>query len=211
MGAGSAGERVAAYVAVDPGRAGAAELTELATTLLPQRLIPTALAVVSGLEFATGVSSADYPSAQADQAEPAADALAALHALFAEVLHAPGAGLNDDFFDLGGQSVTAMLLIARINAALGVQLSIADLFNSPTVAELEARTRSLRAPSASPFDAEDALYTALSSPTGVQCLWPAALATPAGWEVAHGPAARADCLDHAERHGADPDWSSRPC
>jgi uncharacterized protein YbdZ (MbtH family) len=195
-------DSVAAFITVESGSPAAAEFLELAATLLPPRLIPTAIAVVSGLEFATGAASAaDLPTRHAD---PGSSALPVLRALFAEVLEAPDAGLDDNFFDLGGQSVTAMLLIGRINSALGVELSIADLFNAPTVLELEAKARGRRATSISPFDAEDTLFSTLSSPRGAHCLWPVTLAAPAGWRVAHGPATRADCLDYAEGHSAEP-------
>ena len=61
-----------------------------------------------------------------------------LRSLFAEVLNLPQVGPDDSFLDLGGQSVTAMLLMSQVNTALGTDLSIADLFDSPTVAELHA-------------------------------------------------------------------------
>jgi aryl carrier-like protein len=63
--------------------------------------------------------------------------------IFAEVLRAPRIGVDDDFFSLGGQSVGAMLIAGRIRAALGIGVSMADLFNAPTVAELDHRLATL--------------------------------------------------------------------
>jgi hypothetical protein len=40
---------------------------------------------------------------------------------------------------VGGRSVEAMLLAGRVTAALGVQISMADLFKAPTVADLDRR------------------------------------------------------------------------
>jgi nonribosomal peptide synthetase DhbF len=57
--------------------------------------------------------------------------------LFAQVLGVARCGIDSDFFDLGGRSVEAMLLAGRINADLDVRISMADLFKSPTVADLD--------------------------------------------------------------------------
>lgn len=57
--------------------------------------------------------------------------------IFADVLRLPGVGIYDDFFTLGGRSIDGALIISRANAELGCQLSIVDLFDAPTVAELD--------------------------------------------------------------------------
>ena len=44
-------------------------------------------------------------------------------------------GIHDNFFDLGGDSVVAIQIIARASEA-GLQLNPQQLFNSPTIAEL---------------------------------------------------------------------------
>lgn len=45
-------------------------------------------------------------------------------------------GLQDDFFELGGDSVKVTIVLSRINKAFRTALSIADFFNHPTVSEL---------------------------------------------------------------------------
>jgi acyl carrier protein len=62
-----------------------------------------------------------------------------LCSLFASVLGVPEVRIDDSFFDLDGQSLQAALLVGRINSALGVELSIADLFEAPTVAGIDRR------------------------------------------------------------------------
>ncbi len=59
--------------------------------------------------------------------------------LFAEVLGVARCGVDNDFFDLAGRSVEAMVLAGRISAALGVRISMADLFKAPTPAEIDRR------------------------------------------------------------------------
>ncbi|MET4612838.1 amino acid adenylation domain-containing protein/non-ribosomal peptide synthase protein (TIGR01720 family) [Rhodococcus sp. PvR044] len=60
--------------------------------------------------------------------------------LFAEILHLPSVGVHDNFFDLGGHSMASMQLVGRVRAELGAQLSIREVFDAPTVAELAELT-----------------------------------------------------------------------
>jgi acyl carrier protein len=57
--------------------------------------------------------------------------------LFAEVMGVARCGVDNDFFDLGGRSVEAMLLAGRISTALGVRISMADLFKASTAADID--------------------------------------------------------------------------
>ncbi|WP_460745720.1 non-ribosomal peptide synthase/polyketide synthase, partial [Nocardia goodfellowii] len=59
--------------------------------------------------------------------------------VFAEVLGVDRVGLDDDFFALGGNSLIATRVNARLGAALDRQLSVRDLFEASSVAALAAR------------------------------------------------------------------------
>jgi nonribosomal peptide synthetase DhbF len=59
--------------------------------------------------------------------------------LFAEVLSVTRCGTDNDFFDLGGNSIDAMVLAGRISAALGIRITIADLFKASTPGDMDGR------------------------------------------------------------------------
>lgn len=65
----------------------------------------------------------------------------ALCAIFADVLRRPRIGIDDDFFALGGRSIDGVLIAAGAAEVLGRRVSLADLFDAPTVAELHEQLR----------------------------------------------------------------------
>jgi len=60
----------------------------------------------------------------------------AVAAIWSELLRMDKIGIEDDFFDLGGQSMTAVGLVARLRATFDVNLELAALFERPTISGL---------------------------------------------------------------------------
>jgi amino acid adenylation domain-containing protein len=54
--------------------------------------------------------------------------------IWSQVLHIERVGLHDNFFEVGGHSLAAMVLMARIRESFGQQLPLSILFQSGTVA-----------------------------------------------------------------------------
>ncbi|OBB23887.1 hypothetical protein A5792_31400 [Mycolicibacterium peregrinum] len=59
--------------------------------------------------------------------------------IYAQILGLRRVGVDDSFFDLGGDSLSAMRVIAEINTSLDTELAVRALFDAPTVAELAPR------------------------------------------------------------------------
>ncbi len=133
------GRCLVAYVA--PASVKMAALQAHARKLLPGRLVPTAIVATDASAVTAERQALPVPdlSGLVPYRAPDSARQAALCEIFADVLGVPRFGVDDDFFSLGGRSVDAMLLSGRISAALGVRMSIGDLFDAPTVAELDRR------------------------------------------------------------------------
>ncbi|MEU9111225.1 AMP-binding protein [Streptomyces sp. NPDC048483] len=72
-----------------------------------------------------------------DPAGPSGDAPhTALDALFRQLLDRDAVGPEDDFFALGGSSLDAARLCARLGAALGVTVPVSQIYRTPTVRAL---------------------------------------------------------------------------
>ncbi|MBV8842651.1 MAG: amino acid adenylation domain-containing protein, partial [Bryobacterales bacterium] len=76
------------------------------------------------------------PDVEREDAAPSSPSEELVGGIIAEVLGIDRVGALDDFFDLGGHSLSAVQVISRIRRAFQIELSVQALFESPTVAGL---------------------------------------------------------------------------
>ncbi|HXS61261.1 MAG TPA: non-ribosomal peptide synthetase, partial [Streptosporangiaceae bacterium] len=140
--------RLVAYLVTHSGTDGApAGLREWLREELPDYMVPSAFVVLPALPL-TGSGKIDYralpePDWGVSQGQasvaPRTPTESRLAAIIAELLALPApVGVSDNFFALGGHSLTATRLMARIRAVYGVDLPIRTLFSDPTVEGLAA-------------------------------------------------------------------------
>ncbi|MEU7202995.1 non-ribosomal peptide synthase/polyketide synthase [Streptomyces sp. NPDC045470] len=140
--------RLVAYaVPADGPRPEAAALREFAGRHLPGHMVPAAVVVLDRLPLTANgkLDRAALPAPEytpGTARRPARDATErVLCDLFAEVLGVERVGVDDGFFDLGGDSLLATRLLSRIRTVLGAELPIRVLFDTPTVAGLATAVR----------------------------------------------------------------------
>ncbi|MGH9283874.1 MAG: AMP-binding enzyme, partial [Acidimicrobiales bacterium] len=75
-------------------------------------------------------------SAPASFVAPRTDTEVVVASVWEAVLEVPRVGTDDDFFALGGHSLAAGQITARLQDAFGVELPVGAVFEAPTVAEL---------------------------------------------------------------------------
>ena len=59
--------------------------------------------------------------------------------LWRKILRVDRAGVNDDFFDLGGDSLKAITLIGEISKRLAIKIPLGAVFEAPTIRDLSKR------------------------------------------------------------------------
>ncbi|MDX3225470.1 non-ribosomal peptide synthase/polyketide synthase [Streptomyces sp. ME19-01-6] len=139
-------KRLVGYVVPEPGAPAPdpAALRARLAARLPDFMVPSALVVLDALPLTdhtkldrSALPVPDYPAERARR--PRSPQEEVLCGLFADALGVPEVGIDDNFFMLGGNSLTAAALISRIRTTLGSRLSMQALFTAPTPGGLSER------------------------------------------------------------------------
>jgi aryl carrier-like protein len=108
-------------------------------------MIPSAFVLMEKFPLTSNgkIDRLALPTVARENKQPARDVIRphtgtekALAAIWAELLKVENIGANDDFFDLGGQSLLAIKSVSRVRDVFEVDLQLRNLFERPTLAGL---------------------------------------------------------------------------
>ena len=135
---------LAAYIVPREGRPGIPELTIFLQNRLPDFMVPTQFVFMTEFpEINNKIDRQALPRiARAERkpdqsyAAPRSDFEAAICEIWEEVLEVAPIGINEPFTYLGGDSLKATRIIARLQHRFGLNVAIRALFEAPTIARL---------------------------------------------------------------------------
>lgn len=113
--------------------------------ILPAMMIPAAFVFLDALPLNENDKVNLHALPEPDRTRPALDVHyvaprmpneETLTAIWQDALEIEPVGVHDPFLDLGGDSLKAMRIVASLQAAFGVEIPLADMLASPTVADM---------------------------------------------------------------------------
>ncbi|HEY2392078.1 MAG TPA: amino acid adenylation domain-containing protein [Candidatus Angelobacter sp.] len=137
-------QRLIAYVVVDEGRGvTAAELHKQLKQRVPEYMVPSGFVFLDALPLTPNgkIDRAALPEPHLEQiavqayVPPASRTEEQLCAIWSEVLALEQVGVNDNFFEAGGDSILAIRMIASARK-IGIPFTLLQLYENPTIAEL---------------------------------------------------------------------------
>jgi amino acid adenylation domain-containing protein len=142
-------KRLVAYIVAEPGLS-VPELRALALRTLPDYMVPTAFVRLDRLPVtdngkldrrALPAPERARPEIATPFAAPTDEAETLIAAVFARVLLLDRVGRDDNFFEIGGDSLLAVEVIEQIGRESACPLPVATIFSRPTPAGLAAAQR----------------------------------------------------------------------
>ncbi len=142
-------QRLVAYVIMDTNAAISSDtLRQKATQVLPAYMVPSAFVELESFPMTPNgkIDRRKLPEPKTDDpfeatyVAPCTEIERVLCGIWADVLSLDRVGINDDFFNLGGNSLLCMSMISQANEH-GISLQVATLRKFTTIAELDAHLR----------------------------------------------------------------------
>jgi amino acid adenylation domain-containing protein len=145
--------RLVAYVVGDGSPApDAAALRAHLAARLPDYMVPSAVIWLSSLPLTANgkidreaLPAPTYDVRTAARVAPRSATEEAIAAIWEDVLKVPKVGVHDSFFDLGGHSLLLVQAHTRLRQVFDTSLTVAEMFQHPTVEALALRMRQPRA------------------------------------------------------------------
>lgn len=146
--------RLVVYVVPEPGNnCRGSELRDFLQTRLPNYMVPSVCVILDSLPL-TPSGKTDrraLPAPNLVQGDQPANLVAGgtpveelLSVIWQQVLGRETAGLDESFFDLGGHSLLATQAISQVRQVFGVEVSLRQFFEEPTIASLAAAISQLQ-------------------------------------------------------------------
>src|SRR5262249_49308744 len=139
-------KQLVAYVVAAPNAASSAlDLRDFLGRTLPRYMIPARFVVLDRLprsangkidRSALPAPEPRRPALSHGEEGPRTPIEEELAIIWAQVLRVEQVGVHDDFFEVGGHSLLAVQLFARIEQTFGRKLALSTLLEGPTIREM---------------------------------------------------------------------------
>jgi len=137
-------KRLVGYLETRNGPPPVAELRDFIRAKLPAYMVPTYFVMMKEFPLTPNgkIDAHRLPApdeltpTEGNYVAPRNDLERSLVEVWEEVLALRRIGIEDDFFELGADSLSATRAFARINRRLGIDLPLRAIFENPTVAKL---------------------------------------------------------------------------
>jgi len=129
------------------------ELQAFLAETLPEYMMPSAFVELdelpttpSGKIDRNALAEAEEKKSQASLSagEPRTMIEGLLAEIWSEALHVEHVGVHSNFFDLGGHSLVAMRVLARVTQVFGIEVPLREFFESPTLATMAREIEAAR-------------------------------------------------------------------
>ncbi|MBD2194868.1 MULTISPECIES: non-ribosomal peptide synthetase [Calothrix] len=133
-------KRLVAYIVTKEQSPTATELRQYLKAKLPEYMVPSAFVTLQSLPLTSNgkidrkALPAPFQNSNSERfVAPRNQLELQLTQIWSQILKVEEVGVKDNFFDLGGHSLLAPYLSTRIKQQIGKEISIATLFQNPTI------------------------------------------------------------------------------